>query len=178
MSRVGRNPIPIPSGVEVNINDQFVQVKSGKGELSYTVPEPIKVRIEENQILVERPNDLRKIRSLHGTARAIINNMVHGLSEGFNRQLEINGVGYRAAVQGNTLNLELGYSHPIDFPLPDLVSAQVEKNTLITLHSIDKQVLGETAAKIRSLRPPEPYKGKGVRYVDEHIRRKEGKKNA
>lgn len=177
MSRVGRNPIPLPSGVDVTIQEQHVRVKGAKGQLEFDVPMPITVRKEENTLLIERPDDARANRALHGTARAILANMVKGVSEGFTRQLEINGVGYRASVQGDAINFELGYSHPILFDLPKGVSAQVERNTLVTIMGIDKQVLGETAANIRKLRPPEPYKGKGVKYVEETIRRKVGKKN-
>lgn len=178
MSRVGNNPIAVPSGVEVKFQNSNVKVKGPKGELEWDVPSPITVRQEESQLLVERPNDERQVRALHGTARALIANMVHGVSTGFERKLEINGVGYRANVQGNVLNLELGFSHPINYELPKSVTALVEKNTQITLTSINKQELGQTAAEIRKFRPPEPYKGKGVKYAEEHIRRKVGKKNA
>lgn len=177
MSRVGRLPIPIPSGVDVTIQDRRVSVKGSKGQLEWNVPEPIVARQKDQAIVVERPDDTRENRTLHGTSRALIANMVKGVSVGFRRKLEINGVGYRAAVQGNKLTLELGYSHPIEYELPKGISAEVEKNVSITLSGIDKQVLGETAAKVRSFRPPEPYKGKGVKYVEEHIRRKVGKKN-
>jgi large subunit ribosomal protein L6 len=177
MSRVGRKPIEIPSGVQVTISGRNVKVKGEKGQLEWDFPEPITVKQEENELLVERPNDLYRVRALHGTTRAIIDNMVVGVSKGFERKLEINGVGYRAAVQGNTLNLELGYSHPINYELPQGITAKVEKNVNITLEGIDRQLLGEVAAKVRSFRPPEPYKGKGVKYAEEHIRRKVGKKN-
>lgn len=177
MSRIGRKPIDLPKDVEVKINGRNVSVKGGKGQLEWQYPEPITVKQEENQLLIERPDDMKENRALHGTVRAVINNMVLGVSSGFERKLEINGVGYRAAVQGNTLNLELGYSHPINYELPQGISAAVEKNVSITLSGIDKQLLGEVAAKVRSFRPPEPYKGKGVKYVEEHIRRKVGKKN-
>ncbi|MBN2327907.1 MAG: 50S ribosomal protein L6 [Candidatus Omnitrophica bacterium] len=177
MSRVGRQPISIPSGVQVTIKDNHISVKGSKGQLSWDVPAPITVRHETDSLLVERPDDERQNRALHGTSRALIANMVKGVSEGFERKLEINGVGYRASAQGGNLNLELGYSHPIEYKLPDGITAEVEKNVQITLRGIDKQILGEAAAKVRSFRPPEPYKGKGVKYVEEHIRRKVGKKN-
>ncbi|MFB3788800.1 MAG: 50S ribosomal protein L6 [bacterium] len=177
MSRVGRQPIPIPSGVQVHIQDRTVSVQGQKGQLEFTVPAPITVRAEEGRLVVERPDDGRLNRALHGTSRALLANLVKGVSEGFVRKLEINGVGYRASVQGNALNLELGYSHPVKYDLPAGVSAEVEKNVQITLRGIDKHLLGEVAAKIRSFRPPEPYKGKGVKYAEEHIRRKVGKKN-
>ncbi len=177
MSRIGRQPVPIPSGVDVKLEKQHIHVKGPKGELSFDIPEPITVREDQSQLLVERPNDNRKIRSLHGTTRSVINSLVVGVSSGFERKLQINGVGYRASVQGNTLTLELGYSHPIKYDLPEGITAEVERNVEITLRGYDKQLLGEVAAKVRSFRPPEPYKGKGVKYIEEHIRRKVGKKN-
>lgn len=177
MSRVGRLPIPVPSGVQVMINNKDIKVKGPKGELAWTFPESILVRQENDQLLVERPDDTRINKALHGTSRALISNMVTGVSSGFQRKLEINGVGYRAAVQGNTLNMELGYSHSVKYELPEGVTATVEKNTEITLVSNDKRLLGQTASEIRAFRPPEPYKGKGVKYAEEVIRRKVGKKN-
>lgn len=178
MSRIGRLPITIPSGVKISIVDQHITVNGPKGKLDWVVPHPIAIKEVESQIVVERPNDERKNRALHGTSRALIANMVQGVTQGYQRKLEINGVGYRANVQGSTLNLELGYSHPVKYLLPDGVKAEVEANTRITLSSIDKRLLGQTAAEVRELRPPEPYKGKGIKYADEHIRRKVGKKNA
>jgi large subunit ribosomal protein L6 len=177
MSRVGRKPIEIPSSVQVTITGRNIKVKGDKGVLDWTFPEPITVKLEDNTLLVERPDDTYQNRALHGTSRALINNMIAGVSQGFERKLQINGVGYRAAAQGNTLNLELGYSHPINYELPKGISATVEKNVDVTLSGIDKQLLGEVAAKVRSFRPPEPYKGKGVKYLEEQIRRKVGKKN-
>ena len=177
MSRVGRQPISIPSGVDISIKDQHIAVKGPKGKMDWEVPDPITIRQDASELIVERPDDSRQNRALHGTARALISNMVTGVSKGFERKLEINGVGYRASAQGNTLNLELGYSHPIKYDPPKGIDVTVEKNVEITLSGIDKQVLGEVAAKIRSFRPPEPYKGKGVKYAEEHIRRKVGKKN-
>jgi large subunit ribosomal protein L6 len=177
MSRIGRQPILIPSGVQVTIAERTISVKGSKGQMNWEYPVPITVKQESDTILVERPDDDRQNRALHGTTRALIANMVKGVSEGFVRKLEINGVGYRAAAQGNFLNLDLGYSHPIKYELPNGITAEVEKNVQITLRGIDKQVLGEVAAKVRSFRPPEPYKGKGIKYTEEHIRRKVGKKN-
>ncbi|MGI6454663.1 MAG: 50S ribosomal protein L6 [bacterium] len=177
MSRIGRQPIPIPSGVQVTINQQHVKVKGPKGELDYLVPTPITLRQEDDHLLVERPDDRAENKALHGTARALISNMVQGVSNGFQKKLEINGVGYRASVQGNTLNLELGFSHPIHYQLPSGVSAAVERNVEITLSSHNKHLLGQTASEVRAFRPPEPYKGKGIKYSTEQIRRKVGKKN-
>ncbi len=177
MSRVGRQPITIPSGVQITIQDRHITVKGPKGQLEWDYPSPITVRQEDVELIVERPDENRRNRSLHGTTRALIQNMVTGVSSGFERKLEINGVGYRASVQDQTMTLELGYSHPIKYELPEGISANVEKNVQITLQGIDKRILGEAAAKIRSFRPPEPYKGKGVKYLEEQIRRKVGKKN-
>ena len=177
MSRVGRLPIPLPSGVQVTINGQNIVVKGPKGQLGFDVPPPITVAQNDDHLLVERPNDARQNRALHGTSRALIANMVNGVSQGFQRKLQINGVGYRASAQGSVLTLELGYSHPIKYDLPQGITAEVEKNVEITVKGIDKHLLGEVAAKIRSFRPPEPYKGKGIKYAEEHIRRKVGKKN-
>lgn len=177
MSRVGRLPIELPSGVQVTVKEQTVSIKGPKGQMDFTVPEPITITLEDKSLSVQRPDDEKKNKALHGTSRAILANIVHGVSQGFTRELEINGVGYRAAAKGKILNLELGYSHPIDFPLPEGVTAEVEKNTMIKLSSINKELLGETAARIRKLRPPEPYKGKGVKYIEEHIVRKVGKRN-
>jgi len=143
-----------------------------------SIPVPITVRNDAGVLVVERPSDIRIHRALHGLTRALVANMVTGVTSGFKRQLEIQGVGYRAAVQGNALNIEVGYSHPIRYELPKGINATVDRNVMITLEGIDKQLLGETAAKIRSFRPPEPYKGKGIRYVGEFVRRKVGKKNA
>ncbi|MEW6236943.1 MAG: 50S ribosomal protein L6 [Candidatus Omnitrophota bacterium] len=177
MSRVGRLPIPLPSGVQVAIDGQNIAIKGPKGQLDFEIPRPITVTQSDDHLLVERPNNERQTRALHGTSRALIANMVNGVSQGFQRKLQINGVGYRASVQGSMLTLELGYSHPIKYELPPGIAAEVEKNVEITVKGIDKHLLGEVAAKIRSFRPPEPYKGKGVKYAEEHIRRKVGKKN-
>jgi large subunit ribosomal protein L6 len=174
MSRIGKQPVPLPQGVSAALKGSHMEVKGPKGTLSMKMPQDISADIKDGEILVERPSDSRRHRSFHGLARNLIANMVHGVSSGFTRVLEINGVGYRAQVKGKSLELNLGYSHPIDFPLAEGVEATVEKN-IITLKGINKEVLGQTAADIRALRPPEPYKGKGIKYVEEKIIRKAGK---
>jgi large subunit ribosomal protein L6 len=174
MSRVGKKPIPIPKGVSVTVGGETVTVKGPKGELKMELHPAVKVTTENGELVCTRADDSRLSRAAHGLVRANTANMVRGVSEGFQRKLEINGVGYRAEVAGKKLTLQLGYSHPIDFPLPDGITAAVEKNVL-TLSGIDKQALGLCAAKVRALRPPEPYKGKGVKYVEETILRKVGK---
>ncbi|MGB0181951.1 MAG: 50S ribosomal protein L6 [Candidatus Puniceispirillales bacterium] len=176
MSRIGSNPITIPEGVNLMIENGKVSVKGKNGELQMTVPPLVDLEMADNTVLVKPANDTGKSRALWGTARAVINNMVTGVSEGFEKNLTIHGVGYRAQMQGNKLVLALGYSHPVEMDVPAEVKASVENNTLIKLSSHDKQVLGQFAAEIRSKRPPEPYKGKGVRYENEQILRKEGKK--
>jgi large subunit ribosomal protein L6 len=176
MSRIGNKPIPVPNGVEISLNGQDIKVKGGKGTLSLSAHPLMKIKQEDNQLVVERPDDSRKAKSLHGLTRTLISNMVVGVSDGFKRELDIKGVGYRAEVKGRVLNLTLGYSHPIAYDLPEGVDAAVDdKKTHITLSGVDKQLVGSTAAKIRSFRKPEPYGGKGVRYSDERIIRKEGK---
>ncbi|MCP4503459.1 MAG: 50S ribosomal protein L6 [Deltaproteobacteria bacterium] len=176
MSRIGTKPIPVPNGVKVTANGMEIKVEGPKGKLSLNAHSMMKVKIEEKSITVERPDDSRKAKSLHGLTRTLISNMVVGVSEGFKRELDIKGVGYRAEVKGKTLNLTLGYSHPIAYPLPEGITAAVDgKKTHITIDGVDKQLVGSTAAKIRSFRKPEPYGGKGVRYSDERIIRKEGK---
>ena len=174
MSRVGRKPIPLPKGVTVTVAGNAITVKGPKGQLQMEVHELIKVALEGSELLFTRSDDTRNSRAAHGLMRANASNLVRGVSEGFQRKLEINGVGYRAEVSGKKLTLQLGYSHPIEFPLPDGISAAVEKNAL-TLSGIDKQALGLCAAKVRGFRPPEPYKGKGIRYANEIILRKVGK---
>jgi large subunit ribosomal protein L6 len=174
MSRVGKVAVPVVKGVTVTISEQEVAAKGPKGQLSVTQNASVQV-VEENGALVFTAKDSsRKSRSAHGLMRALCANMVHGVSQGFERKLEINGVGYRAEAKGDNLILQLGYSHPIEYKLPSGISAKVEKN-IITLTGIDKQLLGEVAAKVRSFRPPEPYKGKGVKYVEEQLLRKVGK---
>ncbi|MFQ5848123.1 MAG: 50S ribosomal protein L6 [Candidatus Methylomirabilales bacterium] len=178
MSRVGRLPISIPSNVQVSVAKGSVEVQGPKGRLALEVHPAIRVGVEEGRILCERPTDQKTHRALHGLTRALIANMVRGVSEGFQKKLEMSGVGYRAQVQGQTLTLSLGYTNPVVYVLPPDIGATVENQTLITVSGIDKQRVGAVAAKIRSLRPPEPYKGKGVKYVDERIRRKAGKAGA
>jgi large subunit ribosomal protein L6 len=175
MSRVGNAPIDIPKGVTVSTSDQTIAVKGPKGNLSFEVPNPISFALDGSTLKFSRPNDQQENRALHGMARAMTNNMVVGCSEGFKRSLEIIGVGYRAVVKGKNVDLTLGFSHPISYPLPAGVSAEVDKQGLLHLESADKALLGRVAADIRAYRPPEPYKGKGVRYVGERIIRKEGK---
>jgi len=184
MSRIGRQPIAIPDGVQVAIADGHVRVKGPKGQLEWDLPETINAGVEENEVRVDRPDDTRQSKALHGLCRALIANMVTGVSQGFVKGLEIHGTGYRASVEGKIFQLELGYSRPIRFPLPDGISAEVDRPMassdrpiMAQISGIDKQLVGETAAKIRKLRPPEPYRGKGVRYQGEYVRRKVGKKN-
>ncbi len=175
MSRVGKLPITIPKGVNVALENLVITVKGPKGSLTRSLPDVLNVEISDKTIEFKRKDDSNQTRSTHGLVRALVSNMVHGVSEGFSKGLEIQGTGYRAEVQGNNLNLSLGYSHPIQFPLPDGIKAVVERANLVRLEGIDNEVLGETAARIRALRPVEPYKGKGVRYVGEHVHRKVGK---
>jgi large subunit ribosomal protein L6 len=176
VSRVGRAPIPVPSGVEVTINGSDVAVKGPKGTLTRKIVEPITIRQEGDTLLVERPDDLRESRSRHGLVRALVNNMVVGVSTGFVRELEIVGVGYRATAAGpNKLDLALGFSHPVDFTAPDGVTFEVPSPTRVIISGIDKELVGQTAANIRKIRKPEPYKGKGIRYAGERIIRKAGK---
>ncbi len=175
MSRIGKLPITIPSGVKVAVEHQSVRLEGPKGKLQSAIPAGVAVTVDGNVVRVERASDERKLRSLHGLTRKLIANMTQGVSQGFNRILDINGVGYRAEVKGQEIHMTLGYSHPVVFPLPAGVSASVERQVIITLSGADRQVVGETAAKIRSLRPPEPYKGKGIKYREEVIHRKAGK---
>ena len=176
MSRIGKAPLTVPSGVEVTVSSNSVTVKGPKGTLTRPLIGGITVRQEENTLLVERPDDLRESRSLHGLTRALVNNMVVGVTDGFQKELEIIGVGYRAEAKGpSALRLNLGFSHPVDFPGPDGVTFEVPAQTRIIVKGIDKELVGQVAANIRSIRKPEPYKGKGVRYLDERILRKAGK---
>ncbi|MBI1813634.1 MAG: 50S ribosomal protein L6 [Deltaproteobacteria bacterium] len=175
MSRIGRLAIPVPSGVQVNVTGADVKVEGPKGKLSHTLPAGIALAHDGATLRVTREGDGRNARSLHGLTRKLVANMVTGVSTGFTRSLEIVGVGYRAEVKGNAIQLSLGFSHPIVYQLPQGVQAKIEKQTLITLESSDRRVLGEVAAGLRGLRPPEPYKGKGVKYAGEKIRRKAGK---
>ncbi|RBP62390.1 LSU ribosomal protein L6P [Brevibacterium sanguinis] len=175
MSRIGKNPISVPTGVEVTIDGQDVSVKGPKGELSVTISEPISVSLDEGVVTVSRPNDERESRSLHGLSRTLVNNMIIGVTEGYSKALEIVGTGYRVQAKGSNLEFALGYSHPITVEAPEGISFSVDGQTKLAVHGIDKQLVGETAANIRKLRKPEPYKGKGVRYAGENVRRKVGK---
>ncbi|MBI2525313.1 MAG: 50S ribosomal protein L6 [Candidatus Rokubacteria bacterium] len=176
MSRIGKKPIPIPQGVTVAIAGPTVRVDGPRGKLSHTLPAGVSVAADGSVLTVARASDQRTVRALHGLTRSLLANMVHGVKTGFERKLEIVGIGYRAQVAGQNLQLALGYSHPVIFPLPEGVQAEVEKQVSITLRGADKALLGQTAAKLRALRKPDPYKGKGIKYADEHIRRKVGKK--
>lgn len=178
MSRVGRKPIPIPKGVTVAVEGQAVRVEGPKGKLSRVVPAAVTVSLQDSRLLVQRSSDHRTVRALHGLTRALLANMVQGVTEGFEKKLEIVGIGYRAQLQGKALQLALGYSHPVIFPLPEGIQAEVDKQTSVTIRGTDKELVGQTAAKLRALRKPDPYKGKGIRYVGEMIRRKVGKKAA
>jgi large subunit ribosomal protein L6 len=175
MSRIGKLPVAVPSGVKVAIDGGAVRLEGPKGKLATSVPPGVTVKVDGNFVRVERAGEERKLRALHGLTRKLIANMAQGVSQGFTRVLDINGVGYRAEVKGQEVHMTLGYSHPVVFPLPQGVTASVERQVIITLTSADRQLLGEMAAKIRNLRPPEPYKGKGIKYREEVIRRKAGK---
>jgi large subunit ribosomal protein L6 len=175
MSRIGRMPIDVPAGVTVSIDGQHVMVKGPKGELALTVSEPIQVALEDNQVVVTRPNEERLSKSLHGLTRTLISNNIVGVTQGYEKKLEVVGTGYRVASKGQSLELSLGFSHSVTVDPPDGISFAVEGNDKITVMGIDKQAVGEVAANIRKLRKPEPYKGKGVRYAGEQVRRKAGK---
>ena len=176
MSRIGKQPIPIPQGVKIQVDGATVRAEGPKGKLSQPVPSGLTPRVADGTIVIERASDERHVRALHGLARALVANMVTGVKDGFERKLDIVGIGYRAQMQGKNIQLALGYSHPIIFPLPDGVTAEIDKQVAITLRGADKAVLGQTAAKLRALRKPDPYKGKGIKYANEVIRRKVGKK--
>ena len=175
MSRIGRLPIPVPAGVEVKIDGNNVSVKGPKGTLNHVVPAPIEVVLEENNVVVTRPDDERDSRSLHGLTRTLIANQIHGVTQGFSKGIEIVGTGYRVTAKGSDIEFALGYSHPIYVKAPAGITFTVEGNTKLTVSGIDKQAVGEVAANLRKLRKPEPYKGKGVRYAGEVVRRKAGK---
>jgi large subunit ribosomal protein L6 len=176
MSRIGKLPITVPSGVDVNIEGQDVKVKGPKGALSLSVAEPIVVeKAEDGTLEVKRPNDERRSRSLHGLSRTLVHNMVIGVTQGYEKKMEIHGVGYRVALKGSSLEFALGYSHPVKVDAPEGITFVVENPTRFSIQGIDKQLVGEVAANIRKLRKPDPYKGKGVRYSGEKIRRKVGK---
>jgi len=178
MSRIGKKPVVIEKGVQISVNGRMVRVKGPKGELSQKIPEAVSIDIKDNELYVVKAETgklAKKADAFQALTRSLIQNMVDGVTKGFEKKLEIIGVGYRSALEGRNLNLSLGYSHPVIFPLPDGIEIMVGKPTEITVKGIDKQLVGSTAAKIRSFRPPEPYKGKGIRYVGEHVRRKVGK---
>ncbi len=175
MSRIGRAPIAVPSGVQITIDGRRVSVRGPQGELSREVPSPMAVRQDDSQLVVERPTDSGPHRSLHGLTRTLVYNMVTGVTSGFRKELELQGVGYRASLQGQDLQLSLGYSHPIRLTPPEGIRIEVPEPTRIVVSGRDKELVGQTAARIRSMRPPEPYKGKGVRYRGEQVRRKAGK---
>jgi large subunit ribosomal protein L6 len=175
MSRIGKQPIAIPPKVKVEVKGQQVFVEGPKGKLKWELPRHTSIKVQDGKVLVSRQGDDDAIKALHGLSRALVNNMVRGVSEGFVKKLEIQGVGFKAAVQGKTVNMTLGYSHPIVYPIPDQIKVTVEENTKLTIEGPDRQVVGLVAAELRGFYPPEPYKGKGVRYVDEHVIRKEGK---
>jgi large subunit ribosomal protein L6 len=176
MSRIGKKPITIPDGVKVLIDDGVVRAEGPKGKLMQSMPPGMTASVENKEVLIKRGDDSRTARAIHGLTRSLVANMVTGVKSGFERKLEIVGIGYRAQMQGKSIQLALGYSHPVIFPLPDGITAEIEKQVSLTLRGADKALLGETAAKLRSLRKPDPYKGKGIKYADEVIRRKVGKK--
>lgn len=178
MSRIGKKPISLPKGIEINIDGNTVKVKGPKGELVREVSDGITLVKEEDQLLVLRPNDSRQFRALHGLNRALLANMVEGVNSGFERKLELVGVGYRAQMQGKKLVISIGFSHPVEVEAPEGIEFEVPANTKITIKGIDKQLVGNTAAHIRAIRKPEPYKGKGIKYDNEVVRRKAGKAGA
>lgn len=175
MSRIGRMPVEIPAKVKVEVKGRKVLMEGPKGKLDFDLPHGTTAAVEGTQVKVSRKADNASAKALHGLARAIVNNMARGVSEGFMKKLEIQGVGFKAAVQGKSVNLSLGYSHPINYPIPDQIKVTVEENTKLTIEGPNKETVGRVAAEIRSFYPPEPYKGKGVRYVGEKVVRKEGK---
>jgi large subunit ribosomal protein L6 len=176
MSRIGRKPVPLPEGVEVQLAPGHLTVKGPKGELEQDVSPEMKVELEDGTLTVQRPTDRGEHRALHGLTRSLIANMVVGVTEGFEKRLEIQGVGYRAQLRGKSLELALGYSHPVSVQAPDGIEFEVPQPTEIVVRGVDKQLVGQVAADIRKRRPPEPYKGKGIRYRDEHVARKVGKR--
>ena len=175
MSRIGRLPIPIPDNVKLHVADGTVRVEGPKGTLTRTLEPEVSISIEGKTATIQRRDDSRRARSIHGLTRVLVDNMVQGVGKGFTRVLEINGVGYRAEVRGGALFLSLGYSHPISFQLPKGVTAKVDRQVVVTLEGADRELVGQVAAQLRELRPPEPYKGKGMKYAEERIRRKAGK---
>jgi large subunit ribosomal protein L6 len=176
MSRIGKNPVAIPSGVQVELSGETLTAKGRLGALSVALTNEVTATVADGQVTIAPKDESKRARAMWGTTRALVNNMITGVANGFTRNLEINGVGYRAAVQGNALNLQLGYSHDINYPIPSDVKIACERPTVIAITGADRQRVGQVAAEIRGFRPPEPYKGKGIKYADEVIRRKEGKK--
>ncbi len=175
MSRIGKQPIAIPAQVKVEVKGQNIKVEGPKGKLNWELPKRTSLKVEGGKIVVSRAGDDAQSKALHGLSRALVNNMVKGVSEGYVKKLEIQGVGFKAAVTGKIVNLALGYSHPINYSIPDQIKVTVEENTKITIEGPDKMMVGKVASEIRAYYPPEPYKGKGVRYAGEHVQRKEGK---
>lgn len=175
MSRIGKQPIALPTNVKVEVKGQKVSVEGPKGKLNWELPQRTSLKVENGQIVVSRAGDDAQAKALHGLSRALVNNMVKGVSDGFVKKLEIQGVGFKAAVTGKVVNLNLGFSHPINYTVPDQIKVTVEENTKLTIEGPDKALVGKVASEIRSYYPPEPYKGKGVRYAGEHVQRKEGK---
>ena len=176
MSRIGKKPVPIPNGVTATVEGQTVKVKGPKGELKVTLVDDVEVKLTDAGVEVNPRPEYERSRAMWGLSRTLVSNLVVGVTDGFTKRLEINGVGYRAAVQGKNLNLQLGFSHDVAYPIPAGINIVTEKPTSIAISGMDKQLVGQVAAEIRAYRPPEPYKGKGVKYADEHIMRKEGKK--
>ncbi|MBM3597860.1 MAG: 50S ribosomal protein L6 [Alphaproteobacteria bacterium] len=176
MSRIGKNPVEVPAGVQVQVAGQVVKAKGKQGELSMTVAGDVAVEMKDGRVVVTPRAETKRARMNWGTSRALIKNMVQGVSQGYAKALEINGVGYRAQVQGKTLIMQMGYSHDVNYPIPDGINIVCEKPTSIAVSGPDRRLVGQVAAEIRAVRPPEPYKGKGIKYVTEHILRKEGKK--
>ena len=175
MSRIGKQPITIPQGVKVQIDEREIRAEGPKGKLSQPVPAGLSAKVDNGHLVITREGDDRTVRAIHGLTRALVANMIHGVKDGFERKLEIVGIGYRAQLQGRNIQLALGYSHPVIFPLPETITADIERQVSITLRGPDKALLGQTAAKLRTLRKPDPYKGKGIKYAGEQIRRKAGK---
>ena len=175
MSRIGKQPIAVPPKVKVEVKGRKVSVEGPKGKLNWELPQRTSLKVEGGNIVVSREGEDAQAKALHGLSRALVNNMVKGVTEGFVKKLEIQGVGFKAAVTGKVVNLSLGYSHPLNYEIPDQIKVTVEENTKLTIEGPDRRLVGQVAAELRSFYPPEPYKGKGVRYVGEHVQRKEGK---
>lgn len=175
MSRIGKKPIPVPTGVDVKVAGPVVSIKGPLGKLDWTLVSGISVRVENGQVVVTRPNDDRKVRAIHGLVRAELNNMIHGVTKGYERNLEITGVGYKAQVQGRMMSFNVGYINPVTYALPPGIEVKVDKQTLINVKGADKRLVGQVAANLRAIKPPDVYKQKGVRYVGETLRKKEGK---